>query len=99
MRKAFTIVEMLVAIVLLTLLIGVALFSFRMQLITIHKTKLSSINRAVSYTQLRSVIASMKYYAVQEYDIVERVIPYSWHYFFDADAKKKIGRASCRERV
>jgi len=88
LKKAFTIVEMLVAVVLLTLLIGVALFSFRMQLITIHKTKLSSINRAISYTQLRSVIASMKYYAVQEYDIVQRVIPYSWHYFFDADAKK-----------
>ncbi|UCN00590.1 prepilin-type N-terminal cleavage/methylation domain-containing protein [Sulfurimonas sp. SWIR-19] len=88
MRKAFTLVEMLVGVVLLTLLIGVALFSFRLQLITIHKTKLSSINSAISYTQLRSVITSMKYYALQEYDIVKRVIPHSWYYFFDADAKK-----------
>lgn len=87
MRKAFTLVEMLVAVVLLTLLIGVALFSFRLQLITIHKTKLESINKAINYTQLRSVIASMKYYAVEEYDIVQRVIPHTWHYFFDADAK------------
>jgi len=87
LRKAFTLVEMLVAVVLLTLLIGVALFSFRLQLITIHKTKLESINRAISYTQLRSVIASMKYYAVQEYDIVQRVIPHTWHYYFDGDEK------------
>lgn len=74
MKKAFTLVEMLVAIVLITLLIGVAIFSFRMQLLTIHKTKTEAINDVLKYNQIKSALESIKYYVVQEYDMLHRPI-------------------------
>ena len=88
MKKAFTLVEMLVAVVLLSLLIGVALFSMRLQLITISKVKLHGINQVLKYNQLKTPVESMKYYAVQEYDMLNRPIKYKWHYFFAGDHKK-----------
>ena len=90
MKKAFTLVEMLVAVVLLTLLIGVALFSLRLQLITVKKMKLSGIEKVLSYTQLKSSIESMNYYGVQEYDVLNRPIKYAWHYFFNGEANKML---------
>lgn len=88
MKKAFTLVEMLVAVVLLTLLIGVALFSFRLQLMTVRKIKLDSMQRVLAYTQMKRSIESMKYYLVQEYDTVGRPIDYAWDYLFDGTQKK-----------
>jgi len=88
MKKAFTLVEMLVAVVLLSLLIGVALFSMRLQLITISKVKLHGINQVLKYNQLKTPVESMKYYAVQEYDMLNRPIKYKWHYFFKGDSHK-----------
>ncbi len=87
MKKAFTLVEMLVAIVLITLLIGVAIFSFRMQLLTIHKTKTEAINGVLKYNQIKSVLESIKYYVVQEYDMLHHPIR-KLNYFFQGSEKQ-----------
>jgi prepilin-type N-terminal cleavage/methylation domain-containing protein len=85
-RGGFTLVEMLVAVALLALLIGVAVFAFRLQLLSIHKMKTKGINDAIAYHQLRSAIASMKFYVVEEYDALGRPMK-RMHYFFDGTPK------------
>jgi len=90
MKKAFTLVEMLVAVVLLSLLIGIAMFSMRLQLITISKVKLHGISQVLKYNQLKTTIESMKYYAVQDYDMLNQPIKYQWHYFFHGDATQML---------
>ncbi len=86
MRKGFSLVEMLVAVILLTMLIGVALFSFRLQLITLAKTNKEQLKDVVRYTYIRQAIESMKFYGVQEYDMLHQPIN-AFHYYFNADAK------------
>ena len=81
MKKAFTLVEMLVAIVLITLLIGVAIFSFRMQLLTISKIKTDSIESVLKYNQIKSTLESIKQYVVRDYDMLQKPMD-SFHYFF-----------------
>ena len=78
---------MLVAIVLITLLIGVAIFSFRMQLLTIHKTRQESITAVLKYNQVKSALESIKYYVVQEYDMLHRPIK-KLNYFFHGEERK-----------
>jgi len=87
MRKAFTLVEMLVALVLISLLIGVAVFAFRLQLITIHKAKTEGLNTVIKYTQVRSLIESMKYYVVQEYNMLNLPTK-QLHLFFNGDQRE-----------
>ena len=89
MKKGFTLVEMLVAIVLITLLIGVAIFSFRMQLLTVHKTKTQAINDVLKYNQIKSALESIKYYVVQEYDMLHRPIK-KFDYFFYGNSKQAL---------
>jgi len=79
-------VEMLVAIVLITLLIGVAVFSFRMQLLTIGKTKTEAINDVLKYNQIKSALESIKYYVIREYDMLNQPIR-KLDYFFNGDEK------------
>lgn len=87
MKRAFTLVEMLVAIVLLSLLIGVAVFSFRLQLISIHKIKTQSLNKVLRFNQIKSTIQSTKYYVVQQYDMLN--LPMSQlDYFYQGTAKE-----------
>jgi len=85
-KKAFTLVEMLVALVLISLLIGVAVFAFRLQLITIHKTKTEGLNNVIKYTQVKSLIESMKYYVVNEYNILDMPIK-KLHYYVSGNSK------------
>ena len=80
---------MLVAIVLITLLIGVAIFSFRMQLLTIHKTKTEAINDVLKYNQIKSALESIKFYVVQEYDILHQPIK-KLDYFFHGSVKQTL---------
>lgn len=89
MRKAFTLLEMLIAMILITLLIGVAIFSFRMQLLTIGKTKTTAINDVLKYNQIKSALESIKYYAVREYDMLHQPIK-KVYYFFRGDKKHAI---------
>jgi prepilin-type N-terminal cleavage/methylation domain-containing protein len=86
MKKAFTLVEMLVAIILLTLLIGIAVFAFKLQLISIHKTKTQGIARVIEYLQLRATLESIKYYVVDDYDTLNRAMKLP-HFFFQGDEK------------
>ena len=88
MRRAFTLVEMLVAVVLLSLLIGVAVFSFRLQLIAVHKARTEGLRSAITASQIHEILESMKHYAVQRYDTLDQPIPRSWHEFFQGGADR-----------
>lgn len=81
MRSAFSLIEMLVAVVLLSLLIGVAVFSFRQQLLTISKVKTTGLNKVLDYHQLRSGIESMAYYTVDHYDNLNQPMKQLHHFF------------------
>lgn len=87
MKSGFTLVEMLVAVVLISLLIGVALFAFRSQLIMIKKAKVSGINTVLSFDQLRSSLQSMKYYVVDDYDAFGNDMK-KLHFYFDGTKKE-----------
>jgi prepilin-type N-terminal cleavage/methylation domain-containing protein len=84
MKKGFTLVEMLVAVVLITLLIGVALFAFRLQVITITKAKKTSIEPVIIYENIRASLESMRYYVVNDYDLLHHPLR-QLHYFFNGD--------------
>lgn len=85
-RSAFSLVEMLVAIVLITLLIGIAIFAFKYQLIAIHKTQKTGLDKVLKYNQLRSSLQSIKYYVVDDYDMLNKPMK-NLHYFFEGKKK------------
>jgi len=89
MRKGFTLVEMLVAVVLITLLIGVALFAFRLQIISITKAKKTSIEPVIIYENIHASLESIQYYVVDQYDMLNQPMN-QLHYFFDGDPIKMI---------
>ena len=68
MKKAFTLVELLVAVLLLTLLIGTALFSYRQVLLNITKAQTSTFTEVLKVHQIRTSIESMQHYVVDEYN-------------------------------
>lgn len=86
-RKAFSLIEMLVAVALITLLVGVAVFAFKFQLLAIHKTGKVGINRVLAYNQLRTSLESMKFYVVDDYDVLNRPMD-KLHYFFQGKEKE-----------
>ncbi len=88
MRRAFTLVEMLVAVVLLSLLIGVAVFSFRLQLIAVHKARTEGLRSAITASEIHEILESIKHYAVQRYDTLNQPIPRSWHELFRGEADR-----------
>jgi prepilin-type N-terminal cleavage/methylation domain-containing protein len=67
-KKAFTLVELLIAVLLLTLLIGTALFSYRQALLNISKAKKSTFNEVLKVHQIRTSIESMQHYVVDDYN-------------------------------
>ena len=84
-KNAFTLLEMLVAVVLIALLIGVALFAFRLQLITIHKVKTAGLVSAIRYTEIKAALESVKYYVVNDYDMLNQPMR-NLHYYFHGDS-------------
>lgn len=74
---------MLVAVILISLLIGIATFALKYELIAIHKTKKIGINKVITYNQIRSSVQSMKYYIVDDYDMLGYPME-QLHPFFDA---------------
>lgn len=84
MKKAFTLVELLVAVVLLTLLIGTALFSYRQVLLNITKAQTSTFNEILKVHQLRTSIESMQHYVVDEYNQFNQPMK-KLHIFFEGD--------------
>jgi prepilin-type N-terminal cleavage/methylation domain-containing protein len=86
MKKAFTLVELLVAVLLLTLLIGTALFSYRYILLNVKRTQTTSIDKVLSFNQIKSSIESMQYYVVDDYDYFGNPMK-QLHAFFYGDEK------------
>jgi prepilin-type N-terminal cleavage/methylation domain-containing protein len=86
-RSAFTLVEMLIAVVLLSLLIGTALFAFRYQLLTFTKMEPAALDRALAYHRMRSSIQSMHYYVVDSYDRFGRA-QQDLHYYFSGTPER-----------
>ena len=84
MRKAFTLVELLVAVVLLTLLIGTALFSYRQVLLNITKAQTSTFNEVLKIHQIRTSIESMQHYVVDEYNTFNQPMK-KLHMFFSGN--------------
>lgn len=80
---------MLIAVLLLTLLIATAVYSFRFVLLNISKQQFSGIDRLLSYTQLRGSLESMRYYVVDNYDMFLNPMN-QLHYFFKGDQKQMI---------
>lgn len=68
MKKAFTLVELLVAVLLLTLLMGTALFSYRQVLLNITKAQKTTFNEILKIHQIRTSIESMQPYVIDEYN-------------------------------
>jgi len=67
-KKAFTLVELLVAVLLLTLLMGTALFSYRQVLLNITKAQKTTFNEILKIHQIRTSIESMQPYVIDEYN-------------------------------
>jgi hypothetical protein len=78
---------MLVALILISLLIGIALFAFKSQLMMIQKSKTSGINSVLSFNQLRSSLQSIKFYVVDDYDMFGNDMK-KLHFYFNGDKKK-----------
>ena len=86
-RAAFTLVELLVAVLLLTLLIGTALFAYRHILLHVKKTQTATIDRVLRFNQIRTTIESMQYYVIDYYDPLGNPMK-KLHYFFMGNAKE-----------
>lgn len=86
-KKAFSLVELLVAIILLSLLIGLAVFSFKYQLIAVTNIKKSGIDSIIKYNQIKSSLESIKYYLVDRYDNLNRPMK-NLHYYFNGSSKE-----------
>lgn len=84
MKKAFTLVELLVAVVLLTLLIGTALFSYRQVLLNISKAQTNTFNEILKIHQMHTSIESMQHYVVDEYNNFNQPMK-KLHVFFVGD--------------
>lgn len=85
MKKAFTLVELLVAVLLLTLLIGTALFSYRQVLLNIKKTQASTFNEVLKVHQIRTSIESMQHYIVDEYNQLDMPMKKLHPFFLGTD--------------
>lgn len=84
-RGGFTLLEMLVSIILMTLLLAVALVSYRYLLLHFKRTQHLFPEKTVRFQQLRTAIQSMRHYVVYPEQVrpEERV---AGHDFFEADA-------------
>lgn len=76
--------ELLVAVLLLTLLMGTALFSYRQVLLNIGKAQKSTFNEVLKNHQIRTSIESMQYYVVDDYNQFNQAMK-KLHYFFNGN--------------
>lgn len=86
MKMAFTLVELLVTIVLFSLLLVVALYSFRFASLDIKNINNTNPKEAIYYNKLRDVIASI--YPYVDVDAKEKNRYKSVHYFFKGNDKE-----------
>ena len=81
MKKGFSLVEMLVSLIIISMLIGVGILVYRQQLIIIKKLKRNGIEKLLKYNQLRGVIASTFSYVITDYDRFGNIVD-NYHIFF-----------------
>ncbi len=86
MKKAFTLIELLVTIVLFSLLLVVALYSFRFASLNIKNVNNTNPKEAIYYNKLRDAISSI--YPYIDVDPKEENRYISVHYFFKGDKKE-----------
>lgn len=84
-RNGFTLVEMLVVIVLLSMLIATAVFAYKNMIINIKHTKKENYKFLYSFHQLRSSITSMSYYVI--YDEEKLSVKSGYKYFFNGNSQ------------
>ena len=83
MKKAFTLIELLVTIVLFSLLLAVALYSFRFASMDIRSINNTNPKNAINYYLIRSAINSI--YPYVEIDKNNSSLTKNIHYFFIGD--------------
>lgn len=86
MKKAFTLVELLVTIVLFSLLLVVALYSFRFASLDIKNVNNTNPKEAIYYHKLRDAISSI--YPYVDVDPKEKNRYMAVHYFFNGREKE-----------
>lgn len=85
-RNAFTLIELLVTIVLFTLLLATALYSFRFASLDIRNINNTNPQKAIYYNKLRDAISSI--YPYVHYNNKEPNIYLAYHHFFEGTAKE-----------
>ena len=90
LKNAFTLVEMLVVIVLLSMLIATAVFAYKNMIIHVKQTKRENFNTLYSFHYLRSSILAMSYYVVEKGREFSREVPSGdeFQYFFKGSGEK-----------
>jgi len=86
MKKAFTLVELLVTIVLFSLLLVVALYSFRFASLDIKNVNNTNPREALYYHKLRDAISSI--YPYVDVDLKEKNRYKAVHYFFKGEKEE-----------
>jgi prepilin-type N-terminal cleavage/methylation domain-containing protein len=85
-KKGFTLIELLVTIVLFSLLLATALYSFRFISINIRTINNTNPTRAINYNLLRGVFSSLYYYIdsnSEELNIDKRL-----YFYFHGDSNR-----------
>lgn len=85
-RSAFTLIELLVTIVLFTLLLATALYSFRFASLDIRNINNTNPQKAIYYDKLRDAISSL--YPYVDYNPKEPNIYIAYSHFFEGTAKE-----------
>jgi prepilin-type N-terminal cleavage/methylation domain-containing protein len=85
-RAAFTLIELLVTIVLFTLLLATALYSFRFASLDIRNINNTNPQKAMHYNKLRDAISSI--YPYVHYNKKEQNIYLAYYYFFEGKEKE-----------
>lgn len=80
-RSAFTLIELLVTIVLFTLLLATALYSFRFASLDIRNINNTNPQQAMYYNKLRDTISSV--YPYVHYNNKEPNIYLAYYYYFE----------------
>lgn len=85
-KKAFTLIELLVTIVLFSLLLGTALYSFRFISINMRNINNTNPQKAIHYDLLRGLFNSIYYYIDTNVEEVE--IDKKFYLYFYGESKK-----------
>jgi len=64
-QKAFTLIEMLISILLLTLIIATMMFGFKYSINTLQKSRSIAPQKAIEFSQLRAAIKGMFPYVIE----------------------------------